>query len=144
MPHKVFLWHRNPLGLQQSRTSLHNMDLTLTSVNADKHDKICEQVEMQGHTHCPSPIYEFIYIEKSVPTTSGDQLPSVDSPDPSSMHVTGQEGKTEGNTATSHPTLSLTCSNGNTGGEKSKNLSNPDDRFVKAMDKLQDFVSQVC
>jgi len=28
--------------------------------------------------------------------------------------------------------------------EDSKNLGNPDDRFVKAMDELQDFVSQVC
>jgi hypothetical protein len=93
---------------------------------------------MQGNTHCPSPIYEFIYIEKSVHTTSG-QPTSVDS----SVHVTGQEEKTRGNAATSHPILSWRCSNGNTGAEESINLGNPDDKFVKAMDELQDFVSQV-
>jgi len=103
---KVYLWHRNPLCLQQSRTALHNMALPLISVNVDKDDKICEWVEMQGHTHCPSPIYELIYIENSVHTTSGDRPTCVDRPSPSSMHVKGQEEKTRGNAGTSHPTLS--------------------------------------
>jgi hypothetical protein len=120
------------------------MALPLITVNVEKDDKICEWVEMQGHTHCPSPTYEFIYAEKSVHTTSGDQPTSVDRPSPSSVHMTGQEEKTRGNAAISHPTLSRRCSNGNTGAEDSKNLGNPDDRFVKAMDELQDFVSQVC
>ena len=82
------------------------MALPLISVNVDKEDKICEWVEMQSHIHCPSPIYEFIYIEKSVHTTSGDQPTSVDRPVPSSMHVTGQVEKTRGNAATFHPTRS--------------------------------------
>ena len=144
MPCKVYLWHRNPLCLQQSRTTLHNTALPLISVNVDKDDKICEWAEMQGHTHCPSPIYELIFFEKSVHTTSGDQPTSVDRPSPSNMHVKGQEEKTKGNAATSHPTLSRRCSNGNTGAEDSKNLGNPDNRFVKAMDEPQDSVSQVC
>lgn len=59
------------------------------------------------------------------------------------MHMTGQEEKTRGNATTSQPTLSQRHSNGNTGAEDSKNLGNPDDRFVKAMDELQDFVSHV-
>ena len=82
------------------------MALPLISVNVDKDDKICEWVEMQGHTHCPSSTYEFIYVEKSVHNTSGDQPTSEDRPSPSSMHVTGQEEKTRGNAATFHPTLS--------------------------------------
>jgi hypothetical protein len=120
------------------------MALPLITVNMDKDDNICEWVEMQGQTHCCIPIYKFIYVEKSVHTTSGDQPTSVDRPSPSSVHVTGQEEKTRGIAATSHPTLSRRCSNDNTGAEESKNLGNPDDRFVKAMDGLQDFVSQIC
>ena len=89
----MYLWHRNPLRLQKSRTALHNMALPLISVNVDKDDKICEWVEMQGHNHCPSPISEFIYVEKSVHTTSGEQPTSVDRPSPSSAHMTGQEEK---------------------------------------------------
>lgn len=84
----MHLWHRNPLRLQQSRTAL-----PLISVNVDRDDKICEWVEMQGHSHCPSPIYEFIYVEKSVHTNIGDQPTSVDRPSPSSVHMTGQEEK---------------------------------------------------
>jgi len=68
MQSKVYLWHRNSLCLQQSRNALHNMALPLISLNVDKDDKICEWVEMQSRPHCPSPIYEFIYVEKfSIP-----------------------------------------------------------------------------
>jgi len=141
----MYLWHRNPLRLQKSRTALHNMALPLISVNVDKDDKICEWVEMQGHNHCPSPISEFIYVEKSVHTTSGEQ-PTVNSrqvwTDQAPALLTWQARKR--NPATSLLTLSWRRSNGNTGAEDSKNLGNPDDRFVKAMDELQDFVSQVC
>lgn len=68
MPCKMHLWHRNPLCLHQSITALHNVALPLISVNVDKDDKICEWVEMQDHTHYPSPTYEFIYVENlSIP-----------------------------------------------------------------------------
>jgi hypothetical protein len=99
--------------------------VALNSVNADSDDKICEWVEMQGHTNCPSTFYELIYVNKSVPTT-GDQLTSVDRPGHSSMHVTGQEEEKIGeNTAASHPTLLLRCSNGITGAGFSSKFVQP-------------------
>jgi hypothetical protein len=70
------------------------MALPLISVTLQTKMTICEWVEMQRHNHDLPLNYEFIYIENSVPTTSGDQVTNMDRPGPSSIHVTGQEEKT--------------------------------------------------
>lgn len=54
----------------------------------------CEWVELQGHIDCPSTFMKFLNVAKSFPTT-GDQLTSLGSANPSFVHVIYEEGKTE-------------------------------------------------
>jgi hypothetical protein len=114
--------------------------LALSSVNADNDDKfhtnddkICEWVEMQGHTDCPSTLYELIYVDKSVTTTT-HQLTSLDSPGPSQEE---QETTRDNMLLPTTPSrkdalMALLVL------DSVISLSNPDDTSVKAMDELQD------
>jgi hypothetical protein len=113
------------------------MALLLISVNVDKNDKICEWVEMQDHTHYPSPTYEFIYVENlSIPpVVISWQVWTDQAPTPCAWQARKRRQE-EMQPLPTRPSRK--------DAEDSKNLGNPDDRFMKAMDQLQDFVSQVC
>ena len=59
-------------------------------VNTSNEDKNCEMEELQGHINCPHIFGKFLNINKCVPTL-GDQPTSLDSRDPSSVHMIGEE-----------------------------------------------------
>jgi hypothetical protein len=114
-----------------------------SSDNTDSDEENCRWMELQGHTDCPSTFEEFLNVNKSVPTTTV-QLTSLDGPGPSSEHVVGkEEEKMEETWPLPTPPPRKDALMALSVLDSVVNVSDADNRLVKAMDELQDFVSKV-
>jgi hypothetical protein len=95
-------------------------------------------VELQGHVDCPSKFDEFLNVDRLIPTTEDDTATSLDVP---GREHAGSEGE-EMQWLSAHPTqkdafMALSVL------DAVISASDADEKIVKAMDDIQDFVSKI-